>query len=132
MQLRAARACYGASSRDECTSELRRCVQVEMQVQLSRDASGGPVIAPQFPGTKEEFWWLICGDDSDNVLAIKRFSFDKQHKAKLVIDNFKPGNNTFKLLLMCDSYLGCDQEYPFDVSVTGGEQAGGAADMDAD
>lgn len=105
-------------------------VQVEVQVQLSRDTPAGPVIAPHFPGTKEEFWWLICGDDDDNVLAIKRFSFDKQHKAKLVIDNFKPGSNTFKLLVMCDSYLGCDQEYPFDVTVTGGDQDGDAAAME--
>lgn len=99
-------------------------------MQLSRDTPAGPVIAPHFPGAKEEFWWLICGDNDDNVLAIKRFSFDKQHKAKLVIDNFKPGSNTFKLLVMCDSYLGCDQEYPFDVTVTGGDQDGEAAAME--
>jgi pre-mRNA-splicing helicase BRR2 len=101
-------------------------VQIVVQVLLARDSPAGSVIAPHYPGVKDEFWWLICGDDEDNVLAIKRFTFDERHKAVLRIDNFKPGENAFKLFFMCDSYLGCDQEYPFKVLVGDGDG------MDAD
>ena len=96
---------------------------MEVKLVRSEDADLQPVHAPRFGGVKEEFWWLLCGDSSDNVLAIKRFSFDHKHKATLKLDNFKQGKNDFLLYFMCDSYLGCDQEYAFEVTV--GDDADG-------
>lgn len=96
-------------------------VQIVIQVELERliDGDVPPVHAPRFPGTKAEFWWLVCGDHDDNVLAIKRVSFDQKHKATLKLDSFTRGQrNDFKLYFMCDSYLGCDQEYGFTVDVS--------------
>lgn len=94
-------------------------VQIELQVKISRDEAVGVVDAPRFPGVKEEFWWVVCGDSENNVLGIKRFSFELRHKCTIKIDNFKPGKNEFTLFVMCDSYLGCDQEYQMEVTVTG-------------
>lgn len=104
-------------------------VQLVVQVDLERLIEGDvpPVHAPRFPGAKAEFWWLVCGDGDDNVLAIKRVSFDHKHKATLKLDAFsRSQRNEFKLYFMCDSYLGCDQEYSFAVDVSG------AAPMDQD
>jgi pre-mRNA-splicing helicase BRR2 len=101
-------------------------VQVKLQVQLERQGEGGPVLAPRYPGEKQEFWWLIVGDESDNVLAIKRLMCESRHQATLVMDmpasDGKQSELSFKLSFMCDSYLGCDQEYPFTVKLTGGAQ----------
>jgi pre-mRNA-splicing helicase BRR2 len=99
-------------------------MQIVVQVQLERTSASGAVDAPRYPGVKEEFWWLVCGDAAGSVLAIKRLSCDSRHKAVLRIDNFKPGKNAFKLYFMCDSYLGCDQEYEFEVQVGGDGDCG--------
>jgi pre-mRNA-splicing helicase BRR2 len=99
-------------------------VQLRLRVQLERQRDAVPVIAPRFPGAKQEFWWLIVGDAEDNVLAIKRLTCEGRHAATLTMDVPQGGGRDFKLSFMCDSYLGCDQEYPFAVKMTeGGAQA---------
>ncbi len=41
----------------------------------------GPVVAPRFPGRKEEGWWLVVGTAKDNsLLAIKRVTLGKSAK----------------------------------------------------
>lgn len=103
---------------------------VTLQVTLERDLEGrtevGPVDAPRYPKAKEEGWWLVVGDTKSNtLLAIKRVSLQRRSKVKL--DFSAPsdvGTKPYTLYFMCDSYLGCDQEYPFTVDV----KAGGADD----
>ncbi|KVH95384.1 AAA+ ATPase domain-containing protein, partial [Cynara cardunculus var. scolymus] len=93
-------------------------------VTLERDLEGrtevGPVDAPRYPKAKEEGWWLVVGDTKTNqLLAIKRVSL--QRKSKVKLDNItapsEPGKKSFTLYFMCDSYMGCDQEYSFSVDV---------------
>ncbi|KAL7257965.1 hypothetical protein ACSBR1_004148 [Camellia fascicularis] len=96
---------------------------VSLQVTLERDLEGrtevGPVDAPRYPKTKEEGWWLVVGDTKSNqLLAIKRVSL--QRKAKVKLDFASPGEagkKTYTLYFMCDSYMGCDQEYSFALDV---------------
>ncbi|XP_028119477.1 DExH-box ATP-dependent RNA helicase DExH12-like isoform X1 [Camellia sinensis] len=96
---------------------------VSLQVTLERDLEGrtevGPVDAPRYPKTKEEGWWLVVGDTKSNqLLAIKRVSL--QRKAKVKLDFAAPGEagkKTYTLYFMCDSYMGCDQEYSFALDV---------------
>ncbi|XP_069155862.1 DExH-box ATP-dependent RNA helicase DExH12-like [Solanum lycopersicum] len=88
----------------------------DVQVQLLRDTEVGPVIAPRYPGTKEEEgWWLVIGDTMSNqLLAIKRVTL--QRKSKVKLDFAAPaeaGTRNYTLYFMCDSYKGCDQEYKF-------------------
>ncbi|KAG0472873.1 hypothetical protein HPP92_014730 [Vanilla planifolia] len=92
-------------------------------VTLERDLEGrsevGPVDAPRFPKPKEEGWWLVVGDSSNNqLLAIKRVSLQRRAKVKLVFAVPKDvGKKSLVIYFMCDSYLGCDQEYNFTVDV---------------
>ena len=103
-------------------------LQVRVRVQLERQREAGPVIAPRFPGAKQEFWWLVVGDNNDNVLAIKRLTCDSRHQATMTMDlPEKSDQSEFKLSFMCDSYLGCDQEYFFKIRLTGGSGGDDAA-----
>jgi pre-mRNA-splicing helicase BRR2 len=93
-----------------------------MQVQLERESDDeviGPVIAPFYPGKKEEGWWLVLGENkTKTLLAIKRITL--QHRQSINIEFSAPetvGSHTLKLYFMCDSYLGVDQEFEFAIQV---------------
>ncbi|KEH28650.1 U5 small nuclear ribonucleoprotein 200 kDa helicase [Medicago truncatula] len=100
-----------------------RFPNVDLYVTLERDIDGktkiGPVDAPRYPKAKEEGWWLVVGDTKTNsLLAIKRVSLQRKLKAKLQFaapDD--AGKKSYILYFMCDSYMGCDQEYSFTVDV---------------
>jgi pre-mRNA-splicing helicase BRR2 len=82
------------------------------------------VTAPFFPITKDEGWWLVVGEQENRQLAaIKRFTFQHQYQYRL---NFvapdSPGEYLYKLFLMSDSWVGCDQEYEFKLFVTSAMQ----------
>ncbi|WZZ46843.1 hypothetical protein YC2023_043102 [Brassica napus] len=93
------------------------------EVTLERDMEGrtevGAVDAPRYPKTKEEGWWLVVGDTKTNQLvAIKRVSLQKKAKVKLDFQvPSEAGEKPYTLYFMCDSYMGCDQEYSFSVDV---------------
>jgi pre-mRNA-splicing helicase BRR2 len=93
-----------------------------LQVTLERDLEGrtevGHVDAPRYPKAKEEGWWLVVGDTKTNqLLAIKRVSLQRKSKVKLEFTPAEVGKKTYTLYFMCDSYLGCDQEYTFTIDV---------------
>ncbi|XP_010425675.1 PREDICTED: DExH-box ATP-dependent RNA helicase DExH12-like isoform X2 [Camelina sativa] len=98
---------------------------ITLQVMLERDMEGrtevGPVDSLRYSKSKEEGWWLVVGDNKTNqLLAIKRVSL--QWKAKVNLDftvPSEPGEKSYTLYFMCDSYKGCDQEYSFLVDVKG-------------
>ncbi|XP_072962861.1 DExH-box ATP-dependent RNA helicase DExH12-like [Typha angustifolia] len=113
------------------SEDIRPGKEVDLQVTLERDLEGrsevGPVDAPRFPKPKEEGWWVVVGDSSTNqLLAIKRVSLQRRARVKL---NFnapvETGKKTYMIYFMCDSYLGCDQEYSFAIDV---REAGGDGD----
>ncbi|GMY20968.1 DExH-box ATP-dependent RNA helicase DExH12-like [Fagus crenata] len=102
---------------------VRAGEDITLQVTLERDLEGrtevGPVDALRYPKAKEEGWWLVVGDTKSNqLLAIKRVSL--QRKAKVKLEFAAPadaGKKPYTLYFMCDSYLGCDQEYNFNVDI---------------
>ena len=121
---------------------------VSLAVAMERDGGGGgaggevpPADAPLYPGRKEENWWLVVGDPGSNtLLAIKRVALGR--KARVKLDFLAPGATEpeikmLTLFLMCDSYLGCDQEFELALEVApaaeeeGGGQEGAEA-MDDD
>ncbi|KAL4291767.1 hypothetical protein GQ457_14G019550 [Hibiscus cannabinus] len=99
------------------SENMRAGEYVTLQVTLERDLEGktevGPVDAPRYPKAKDEGWWLVVGDTKSNqLLAIKRVSL--QRKAKVKLEFAAPteaAEKSYTLYFMCDSYLGCDQEY---------------------
>lgn len=96
---------------------------VVVNVALAREAEGSfEVHAPRFPKRKDEGWWLVIGEQRTNTLiSIKRVML--QQKAKVKLDFVAPDAGEYKYMLyfMCDSYLGCDQEYEFELKVAEAE-----------
>ncbi|CAM8964887.1 unnamed protein product [Rhodiola kirilowii] len=96
---------------------------ITLQVLLERDMEGstelGPVDATRYPKPKKEGWWLVVGDTETNrLLAIKRVPLQRKSKVKLDFTApAEPGKRSYMLYFMCDSYMGCDQEYNFDIDV---------------
>ena len=96
-------------------------VRVVLERDVDDDEVVGCVVAPLFPGQKDEGWWLVVGDPEDkSLLAIKRTTLLKRAQVKLdfAIPENKLGKCDFKLYFMCDSYAGCDQEYDITIDVT--------------
>jgi len=96
---------------------------VSITVALEREQEGelGPVEAPRYPKPKEEAWWLVIGSPKRGTLAaIKRVTLAR--KAKVKLEFTAPadvaGVQDMALYFMCDSYLGCDQQFDFVLTVT--------------
>jgi hypothetical protein len=74
------------------------------------------VAASNFPKPKECTWFLFVGNQETNELvAMKRVAFKRFTTKNLAIPlpkNFQ--QNKLQLFLMCDSYIGLDQEYEID------------------
>jgi len=95
---------------------------VTITVSLERDIEENkellPVYAPYYPKTKDEGWWLVLGSPQKNQLtSIKRITLQKSSKVKLDFEAPEPGTHNYTLYFMCDSYMGCDQEYELPIQV---------------
>jgi len=77
------------------------------------------VYAPRFPKHVEEGWWLVLGDEATGELyGLKRIRFSGRLNTKLTFQAPEDvGQMELTLYLMCDSYLGLDQQYSFEVDV---------------
>ncbi|EFX00969.1 pre-mRNA splicing factor [Grosmannia clavigera kw1407] len=76
------------------------------------------VHAPFFPGRRLERWWLVVGEErTKSLLAIKRTFVGRRKpvELRLPVELPEPGEHTFKLYLMSDSYVGVDQDPSFTV-----------------
>lgn len=114
--------------------------RVVVQVQLEREEDDEPikgapkVIAPRYPRTKVEGWWLVIGDPNRNELTcIKRVTL-KQTKTKVAMDFIapsKPGKYKYKLYYISDSYMGCDQEYDLSLEVGEGKVEESSSEEDS-
>lgn len=107
---------------------------VTLVVNLDREMEGTelpPVRAPRFPSVREEGWWLVVGSPKANkLLGIKRVSFGKAQRVKLAFDApAEVGPTQLKLFFMCDSWLGCDQEYDVELNVTEAAEGSGSEEM---
>ena len=79
------------------------------------------VHAPFYPKAVLEGWWVIVGDlENNSLLAMKRVSFQRSTTAQTTLSFNAPkvaGKYRYRLYVLCDSYMGCDQEYPLDLNV---------------
>ena len=107
---------------------------VTVNVGLEREQEGelGHVVAPRYPKAKEEAWWLVIGvPKAGQLSAIKRVTLAR--KAKVKLEFAAPagaGKQDFALYLMCDSYMGCDQQFDFSLDIEAADEED--ADMDAE
>lgn len=106
---------------------------VNVIVQLEReDEVTGPVIAPLFPQKREEGWWVVIGDPKSNsLISIKRLTLQQKAKVKLDFVAPSPGEHVYTLYFMSDAYMGCDQEYKFNIHV-GQPDSGKESDSESD
>ncbi|WIA19957.1 hypothetical protein OEZ85_005838 [Tetradesmus obliquus] len=105
---------------------------VNLDREMEEDATElGPVHAPRFPGVREEGWWLVVGNPKANkLLGIKRVSFGKSQRVKLAFDApAEVGVSKLTLFFMCDSWLGCDQEYEVELNVGEAAEGSGSEEM---
>ncbi|ESO95607.1 hypothetical protein LOTGIDRAFT_202330 [Lottia gigantea] len=110
--------------------QIRSGSGINVSVTLEReDEIVGPVIAPFFPQSREEGWWVVIGDTKTNsLLSIKRLTL--QQKAKVKLDFVAPnaGHYNYTIYFMSDAYMGCDQEYKFTVNVKEGDSDSDGSD----
>ena len=79
------------------------------------------VHAPFYPLKKMENWWLVIGDESTkNLLAIKRVTIGKKLETRLEFVPTRVGEQELTLYLMCDSYVGVDQDPTFKITAAEG------------
>lgn len=79
-----------------------------------------PVYAQYYPIEKEEQWWVVVGQPKIKKLwsikKVSNFKAQKQISVKLnfVVNKGDSAENThqqeYKVYIICDSYVGCDQE----------------------
>ncbi|XP_015119554.1 putative U5 small nuclear ribonucleoprotein 200 kDa helicase [Diachasma alloeum] len=104
-----------------------RTVNVIVQLEREDDVTG-PVVAPFFPQRREEGWWVVIGDPKTNsLLSIKRLTLQQTATVKLDFVAPAPGQHGYTLYFMSDAYLGCDQEYKFNINVGEYESEGSSA-----
>jgi pre-mRNA-splicing helicase BRR2 len=124
---------------DELTTGDRVQIVVNLQREIDEDemteaelSDLGSVSAPLFPQEKKEAWWVVVGDTSSNTLhALKRVTLVQ--KEKVVLEFLAPeeaGDYNLTLFCICDSYMGCDQEYSIPISFAIGENDSDAASSD--
>ena len=79
------------------------------------------VHAPFYPQKKMENWWLVVGEESSKtLLAIKRITIGRQLDVRLEFIPQKAGEQELTLYLMCDSYVGVDQDPTFKINAAEG------------
>ncbi|KAJ2003158.1 Pre-mRNA splicing [Coemansia thaxteri] len=98
---------------------------VSVSLTLDRESDDDELpdaIAPFFPpnGSRAEGWWAVVGDPkSQSLLAVKRVTVARH--LSTVLEFTAPsevqGPVALKLFLMCDAYLGCDQEFDLQLNV---------------
>ncbi|KAG0180469.1 DEIH-box ATPase [Apophysomyces sp. BC1034] len=106
-------------------------VKVQLEREADEDEEIGEVIAPFFPGKKDEGWWIVIGDPvTKTLLAIKRVTL--QHKLTVKLDFIAPkaGHHNLKVFLMSDSFNGCDQELDMELDVAEGEDSDEDSDVE--
>ncbi|KAI2798347.1 hypothetical protein RDWZM_004692 [Blomia tropicalis] len=107
---------YEVIDKDSIDSEST--VNIIAEVEREDDEISN-VIAPFFPQKREENWWLVVGDQKMNsLISIKRITLQKKAKVKLEFQAPSPGDHSYTLYFMCDSYMGVDQEYKFNIYVS--------------
>jgi len=86
------------------------------------------VHAPFYPKALLEGWWVIVGDlENNSLLAMKRVSFQSSSTAQTTLSFTAPKTPAtyhYRLYVLCDSYMGCDQFYPLDLVVLKNEDNG--------
>lgn len=99
-------------------------VTLSVALSLERDEDAGQVKFTHFPNAKEVAWWVVAGNPTDRtILAIKRVTIPAAQGSRQVDLDFtapelqQTTSMSLKVYVLCDSYLGCDQELDFSLLI---------------
>ncbi|KAG8346984.1 putative DEAD/DEAH box RNA helicase [Trypanosoma vivax] len=118
-----------------CTEVEEEEASYELTVYLTRlSVAAGHVVAPRFTKMKDEQYWVVIGNEgTGELVAMKRAGRLVTRKTSTVSLRFdwdedwenlaEGGTVTLNLYLICDSYIGLDQQYSFNVPLPTCEQA---------
>lgn len=114
----------------ELTSPSGEDMTLTVSLTLDReDESGNPnssvTFKPErFPVSKEISWWVLVGNPVDRtILAIKRVTLQcGSSSRKVELDFSAPESShetsiSLKVYVLCDSFMGCDQELDFSLLI---------------
>ncbi len=98
------------------------CAEIILNRTLIDNSNNGiltNVYSNYYPKVKEENWWIIIGDEVTNKLFfIRKLYFNKSLKIPVNFEGPESeGIYSYKVFLICDSWIGCDQEENFEFSV---------------
>ncbi|KAI2509391.1 Sec63 Brl domain [Fragilaria crotonensis] len=124
---------YAVEDADAITAGDAVTIRISLEREIDEEsldeeelAGLGMVSSVHFPGTKKEGWWIVVGDTSNNsLLSLKRINL--KHKLSVQLEFAapeEPGDYNLTLFCMSDSYMGCDQEYSFNISIAPADDDG--------
>ena len=92
--------------------------QFSVSLQRTNKSNTQSVAISNFPKFKEASWFIIIANSVTNeILGLKRVAFKRSTSKNLVVllpEDFTQ-QRFLKVFLMCDSYIGLDQEYVVDL-----------------
>ena len=119
---------------EDITTGSPAYLKIQITRELDEDEEADTIVeAPFYPQKKMENWWLVVGEESSKSLfAIKRVTIGKKLDLKLEFIPQKVGEQELSLYLMCDSYVGVDQDPTFKITAAEGMDEDEDEDEDGD
>ena len=114
---------------EQIATEPGQELSLTVALKLDREkADGSRLKFANYPELKEVAWWVVLGNPADRtILAIKRVSIPaNQLERQVELDFTAPhvqhsASISLKVYILCDSYIGCDQELDFSLLVEANE-----------
>lgn len=101
---------------EDVTASSAVTVVVDLDREFDEDIQF--VHAPFYPKPVVEGWWLFVGDFQRNLLlAIKRVTLQSHAQVQLSFNAPAEGKYDYNVYFVCDSFVGCDQEIPIQLTV---------------
>ncbi|KAJ2348884.1 Pre-mRNA splicing, partial [Coemansia sp. RSA 2671] len=103
----------------EAGQSVRVALELEREWDEDEGDVPGNVRAPFFPGERAEGWWIVVAEPAAQaLLAVKRINVGRRLSTALeFVAPERVGPAKLKMFLMCDAYLGCDQEFDIELDL---------------
>jgi len=100
-------------------SKINLRINLEREWDINTQGPVPKVSNAYYPVEKQEGWWIVGVDQNHGTVCfMKKVLLDIKAESKgQFIASSNPGVQKLKLYIMCDSYIGCDQEYGLEFNV---------------
>ncbi|KAI9731600.1 MAG: DEIH-box ATPase [Cirrosporium novae-zelandiae] len=113
---------YEVEDKDDITAGAPAYLKVKLEREIDEDEEVEQnVHAPFYPRDKMESYWVVVGNEKERtLLAIKRVSLGRSLEVKLEYVVPTAGEHDLTVFLICDSYVGVDQDPHFQIRAADG------------